>query len=181
MSEKYRFYVTRLDKDLVLIDAPKDIEVEFKALYSKCEGLSKRGKGRCYTEEYADSDMVRAYFPDEETAEAFDMSLTVEFVGENRANNYKKMTDYLSGGRVMYHDTARCRVFIGYLSDGSEPKEDVYKGSVPYIEVAFKFKSLYGRTFPINPLTFNPVKGDTIEVRGGSLSYHKGIEDVVQE
>lgn len=177
MSEKYRFYVTRLDKDLVLIDAPKDIEVEFKALYSKCEGLSKRGKGRCYTEEYADSDMVRAYFPDEETAEAFDMNLTVEFVGENRADNYKKMTDYLSGGRVMYYDTARCLVFIGYLSDGSERKEDVYKGSVPYIEVQYKFKSLFGRTFPINPLLFTPTKGNQIEIVNNQIKIRYGIQE----
>lgn len=181
MSKKYRFYVTRLDGGLTLLDSPKDIEAGFGCLYSRCEGLGRTGKARFYTEEYADSDEVRAYFPGEDTAEAFEMTLTVEFIGESRADNYRKMCEFLSGGRVMYYDTARCRVFIGYLSDGSEPKEDVYKGSVPYIEVAFKFKSLYGRTFPINPLTFNPVKGDTIEVRGGSLSYHKGIENAVQE
>ena len=179
MSKKYNFYVTRLDGGLTLLDSPTDIEAGFGCLYSRCEGLGSTGKGRFYTEEYADSDEVRAYFPAEATAEAIEMTLTVEFIGDARANNYRKMCEFLSGGRVMYHDTARCRVFIGYLSDGSEPKEDVYKGSVPYIEVAFKFKSLYGRTFPINPLTFNPVKGDTIEVRGGSLSYHKGIEDAV--
>lgn len=177
MSKKYRFYVTRLNGGLTLLDSPTDIEAGFGCLYSQCEGLGRTGKARFYTEEYADSDEVRAYFPDEATAEAFEMTLTVEFIGDSRADNYRKMCEFLSGGRVMYHDTARCRAFIGYLSDGSEPKEDVYKGSVPYIEVAFKFKSLYGRTFPINPLTFNPVMGDTIEVRGGSLSYYKGIVD----
>ena len=181
MSKKYNFYVTRLDGGLTLLDSLTDIETGFGCLYSRCEGLGSTGKGRFYTEEYADSDEVRAYFPEEATAEAIEMTLTVEFIGEARANNYRKMSEYLSGGRVMYYDTARCRVFIGYLSDGSEPKEDVYKGSVPYIEVAFKFKSLYGRTFYIHPKRFSPEKGDTIVIRGSSVGYNKGIQDGVQE
>ena len=142
MSKKYNFYVTRLDGGLTLLDSPKDIEAGFGCLYSRCEGLGSTGKGRFYTEEYADSDEVRAYFPEEATAEAIEMTLTVEFIGEARANNYRKMSEFLSGGRVMYYDNARCLVFIGYLSDGSEPLISVWLYRSRLLRIGFPFLRL---------------------------------------
>ena len=123
-----------------------DIEKRWPGIkYSKCDGLTAKGKRKnIHIEKYSDSNELRVWQGDDVIREATDIVFSFFFTGENRQNYYDSFIDYCSNGKIHYWDTARKREAIMVLVDKSDPKEDTYKGSIPYIYVELKFQNLLG-------------------------------------
>lgn len=123
-----------------------DIEKRWPGIkYSKCNGLTAKGKRKnIHIESYSDSNELRVWQGDTVIREATDITFSFFFTGENRQNYYDSFTNYCSNGKIHYWDTVRKREAIMVFIDKSEPKEDVYKGSIPYIYVELKFQNLLG-------------------------------------
>ena len=124
-----------------------DIEKQWSGLkYAKCDGLFAKGKRKnIHIEKYSDSDEVRVWLdPNVVIREATEIVLSVYFTGENRHSEYDSFLGFISHNKIHYWDTKRKREAFMVLIDQTKPKEDVYKGSEPYIFVEFKFQNLRG-------------------------------------
>lgn len=118
-------------------------------LYRKCAGLEDFGKVKnIYTETYADSDTVRADFPDEITREA--TTITLDLVVrrdpsiENGDDDVNTVIGLVSGTLpVVFWDNVRRKMAVMTLVSAVEVKEDNYKG-MKYIELELKFSNLMG-------------------------------------
>lgn len=124
-----------------------DLEKMFAGLkYAKCKGLNDKGKQKnVHIEKYADSDELRVWKdPDGVLREATNITLELYFTGVNRHAVYDSFVSYISYGKIHYWDTERKREAFMVFIDKSEPREDVYKGSIPYILAEFKFQNLWG-------------------------------------
>lgn len=136
-----KFYIKRKsDTDYT------DLESYFNGMkYSKCVGLEDLGKPKnIYTETYADADSLRVHIPEDVKREATDITFTFIFFGENRKSVYDRFNEFIKGRRLYYYDTARNKQAYMVLIDKTEPKEDIYKGSKPYMSVDYKFQNLWG-------------------------------------
>lgn len=124
----------------------KDLETRFPGLkYSSCAGLNDKGKRtNIHTESYADSDELRVWQGDTVKREATNITLELYFIGEGRQEAYDEFYEYISNGKVYYWDNARKKQAYMVLNDAPNVKEDVYKGSTPYIRVDFKFQNIWG-------------------------------------
>lgn len=139
----------KVDVDGNLISGTlKDLEVDFKGLlYSKCVGLLKKGKRKnVHIETYAESDTLRVWQGENVTREATDITFTFYFVGTNRQNIYDSFYDYVKNGVISYWDNVRKKEARIILVDAIETKEDIYKGSTPYISADFKFQNIWGES-----------------------------------
>ena len=123
-----------------------DIEKRWPGIkYSKCTGLTAKGQRKnIHVEKYSDSNKLRVWQGEDVIREATDITLSLFFTGEYRQATYDDFIDYCNNGEIHYWDTVRKREAIMVLVDKSEPKEDVYKGSIQYIYVDLKFQNLYG-------------------------------------
>ena len=136
-----KFYIKReSDTDYT------DLESYFNGMkYSKCVGLEDLGKPKnIYTETYADADSLRVHIPEEVKREATDITFTFIFFCENRKSVYDRFNEFIKGQKLYYYDTARNKQAYMVLIDKTEPKEDIYKGSKPYMSVDYKFQNLWG-------------------------------------
>lgn len=125
----------------------EDIEKRWDGLkYSKCTGLNSKGKRKnIHIEEYADSHVLRVWQdPDTIIREATEITLTLYFTGENRQAMYDNFIKFCSNGKIHYWDTMRKKEAFMVFVDKASPKEDVYKGSIPYILAELKFQNLWG-------------------------------------
>lgn len=127
-------------------ESAKDLEVDFEGLkYSKCTGLLDKGKRKnVHIENYADSDTLRVWQGETVTREATNITFTFFFVGDSRQGTFDMFYNYIKNGRITYWDTKRKKQALLILVDKTEPKEDVYNGSIPYISIDFKFQNLWG-------------------------------------
>lgn len=124
-----------------------DLETRFDGLkYSKCDGLNSKGKRKdVHIEKYADSPEVRVWLgSDGPIREATDITFTFYFIGDSRQSVYESFIEYISNGKIHYWDTVRNKEAFMVLADQVKPKEDVYKGSTPYILAEVKFQNLWG-------------------------------------
>lgn len=146
-----KFYMQREGID----DSPIDIEEYFKAIdldgnvstlrYSKCEGLEAKGKIKnIYTEDYADSNELRVYLPDEVAREATKITFTFFFFGKQKQMIYDAFCDFIKGYKIFYYDTKRLKKAYMVNIEKTEPTEDYYKGE-PYMIVDFVFQNLWGQ------------------------------------
>lgn len=143
MSSDIKHYIWKLkDSDLNGPNGGVDIETRFPGLkYSKCSGLlDKGGRTNVYTETYADSGETRVWQGETVITEPTTLTLTIYFIGDSRHSTYGDFYSYVSNDTVMYFDTVRKTRKVMILIDAVKPKEDVYKGSTPYLLVDFKFK-----------------------------------------
>lgn len=140
MVQEYSFYMSKEGESV------RDLEKDFEGMkYIKCEGLLDKGKRKnVYTESYSDSDTLRVWMGEEVTREATGITLTFVFIGDNRQNTYRDFYNYAKNGKITYYDTARNKEALLVLMDAIKVKDDIWKGSTPYIEVDFKFKNLWG-------------------------------------
>lgn len=140
MVQEYSFYMSKEGESV------RDLEKDFEGMkYIKCEGLLDKGKRKnVYTESYSDSDTLRVWMGEEVTREATDITLTFVFIGDNRQDVYRDFYNYAKNGKITYYDTARNKEALLVLMDAIKVKDDIWKGSTPYIEVDFKFKNLWG-------------------------------------
>lgn len=125
----------------------KDLEKDFEGLkYIKCEGLEEVGEANVYTEEFADSDRLRVYVPENVTHKATEVKLTLLFVGENRRSIFNTFNSYIEKGFHAYWDSARNKKLIFFVKSPVKPSDDIYKGSTPYIQVTYTLSNVYGKT-----------------------------------
>ena len=117
-------------------------------LYNKIEGMDSVGESKnTYTEEYADAANLRVYMPSGEVYnKATIIKLTLEFVGANRSAIKDTFIQFIKKGKFEFNDGVRGRSFQFVYVKNSEPKEDVYKGSIHYIEITFELQNISGKT-----------------------------------
>lgn len=130
-------------------EALMDLEVDFPGLkYSECSGLLDKGKRTdVYIEKHANSDVVRAWQGNDVCREATTITFTFFFIDTStskRQDTYDAFYRYIQNGKIHYWDTKRKKEALLILTDALKPKEDEYKGSIPYICADFKFQNLWG-------------------------------------
>ena len=146
----YYFYMQQTDKSgNVVANSQRNLEVDFVGLrYVACKGLSSVGKPKnIYTENYAEQDGFRTFFPGDTNGavvhEATNIELDLIFLGENRRSTYDAFCTYVESNRLYYWDTARYKKVWLALIEAVEPTDDVLKGE-RYIRATFKFTNLWG-------------------------------------
>lgn len=118
-------------------------------LYRKCTGLETVGKPmNIYTETYADSNTVRADYPDVIAYSATTITLVVCVKRDSSIqegdNELKKIVDLMTFTTpTVYWDTARKKMAVMSLINTAEPKEDTYKG-IKYLITELQFNNLMG-------------------------------------
>ena len=149
------FYVIKVNpiQSNVEIDpTPHDIEVPRRFLsYIICTaivGINNLGAVKnIYTETYADANRVRVSMPEKVQRESTQVTLVLYFVGEKRADVFKKFCDYICNGKHRYWDTARNKYFDFYISEELTPSDELWYGSTPYFKVDVKMNNIFGQTF----------------------------------
>lgn len=135
-----------------------NIEEQFPGLvYKQCTGLDSFGKPRPYVENYAESDEAYVYVPSNDARDQISITLTLYFFDPSNSKDdataitsaekvYQDFMKYISGGLILFRDTARKRKVLIYQSDAPSVKTDKLYGVI-YKEVEIKFTSVYGRSF----------------------------------
>lgn len=144
--DDYKFYISRLTDGSW--EQEKSLEDDFEGLrYKKCTGLSKFGKPKnIYIENYAETDELRVFIPENVVRENTEIELELCFSGNNRRNVYDNFVNYITGHRIKFWDTCRKREVEMILVEAIEPSEDILTGSIPYIVASFKFTNCNGQT-----------------------------------
>lgn len=147
------FYMQATDsKGKPLSGAPiKDLESDFEGLrYSKAKGLNDKGRIKnTYSENYADSDRLRVYFPDKPKREATTVTFTFYFTGENRYAVFDEFVKYVSGGFRAFWDTKRKKKLIFYAPEEVEVADEMWHGSTPYLSLDLMVQNVFGETFDV--------------------------------
>lgn len=146
----YKFYLRGVDKDGSFNeDKAKDLEEDFDGLrYIRCTGIDEIGKAKnIYTETYSDADKVRTFIPNEIKSAETDIELTLCFFGTNCRAVCDSFTNYIRNGLHRYYDTARNKYFDFYVDDVITPSKENYKVNIPHIEISYKLKNIYGKSF----------------------------------
>lgn len=150
----YKFYLRGVTKDGKFIkdDEPKDLEEDFDGLrYIRCTGIDEIGKAKnIYTETYSDADKVRTFIPNGIKNAETDIELTLCFFGKTTKDCRDicdSFTDYIRKGLHRYYDTARKKYFDFYVEDVITPSKEDYKVNIPHIEISYKLKNIYGKSF----------------------------------
>lgn len=148
MSDGYKYYMSRYIKSSKSWEKEVSLEDYFKGLkYVSCDGLSAKGKVKnIYTENYAETEELRCYIPDEIARENTDIELVLAFSGTNRRDVYDQFMTWVSGYKVKFWDTCRNREVEMVLIESPEIEDDYLYGSDPYMTVTFKFKNIKGQT-----------------------------------
>lgn len=178
----FKFFIQRITKseDSYIKGDTKDLEADFLGLhYKSIVGMETYGKPRNHVENLAEQEMALVDFPDEDTIvkadplDQTDITLTLHFFCEDdtaktKAEQIKSIDDsyhafvsFISGCYCLYKDTARQRKVLMYRSEKIEPKTDQVKGLI-YKEVEFKFKNVFGRSFPIDDMTIENIITPTL-------------------
>ena len=146
MMDDYKFYMSRWVDNQWETDT--DLESTFDGMkYVSCKGLSDYGKIKnIYTENYAETDALRLYLPENAVRENTDIEFEFGFEKENRRDVYDSFVEWISGHKLKYWDTCRKREVEMILIEKIEVDEDVLIGSSPFIVVPFKFKNINGQT-----------------------------------
>lgn len=138
-----KFYMQRIDIEGQPV---KDLETDFEGLkYSKCEGINNIGKPRVYTEEYADSNKLRVYIPEDVTNDATTVNLKLYFIGDNMQNTFDAFNEYITGGTYVFWDTKRMKKITFILADEIKPSEEQWINDTRYMEVTYKLQCIYGK------------------------------------
>lgn len=154
MTSIYKFYMQACDKTgNILAGAPKkDLEADFEGLrYKECTGLNDIGNPNVYTEEFADSNRLRVYIPENVTHKPTTVTLTLYFVGNNRYKTYDAFNNYLKSSKFfIYYDTARKKKLTFFLKESITVNSSLWYGDMPYIEVQYKLSNIFGKTEDID-------------------------------
>lgn len=165
----YEFFMQEVGDTGVLLGDIKSLEEDFYAVeidttqfpnverprrdlgcikYSSIVGIDNLGSVKnIYTETYADANRVRVSMPEKVQRESTQVTLVLYFVGEKRADVFKKFCDYICNGRHRYWDTARNKYFDFYISEELTPSDELWYGSTPYFKVDVKMNNIFGQTF----------------------------------
>lgn len=147
------------------VEEEVDIHEYFKgACYKAADGLEAYGKPRTYEEEYPEAATPDIYFPDTLTRETSDFTLTLYFFDPEEHEEetdaikaidevYHAFVEYITGTYIKYWDNVRQRKVMLAYQEATKPTTDSLYGVV-YKEVGFKFKNLYGKSFPLDSAEF---------------------------
>lgn len=134
------------------------------ACYKKADGIENYGKIRLYTEKFPESLTPDIFFPDNLTREDTELTLTLCFFDLDKHEEeaeaiksvdeaYHSFVDYISGSYIKYWDNVRQRKVMLAYEESTKPTVDNLYGII-YKEVSFKFKNIYGKSFPLNSTEF---------------------------
>lgn len=142
------FYMKRDGVDNAYID----IEQRFKGMkYMQCEGLEDKGKVKnIYIETYADSNSLRVHLPNAIAREATNIKFTFVFFGDNRQKTYEDFDSFINNRKIYYYDTKRLKRAYMIYQNNTEPKEDIYKGSMPFMIVEYIFQNMLGECISVD-------------------------------
>lgn len=149
IAMEYKYYMQRIDKPNFEV---VDLEKRFRGLrYLKAEGMNDIGKSKnVYTEDYAESDRLRHYIPEDDnyTNQATTVNMTFLIIGEavERQRTFDEFTEYVRVGVHKFWDTARNREFDFVVQGEIKPSDEKWHGDVPYIEILLPLQNLNGKT-----------------------------------
>lgn len=142
-----------------------EIQEHFRgAYYNAIDGLESYGKPKVYVEKYAESQSSDVFFPSEKSFEENDVSIKLYFFDiDNHKNEedaikaisdtYHNFVEYISGSYIKFWDNIRKRkVMLAYQETTKTDKDTLY--GIIYKSVTFKFKNVFGRSFPLNDEIF---------------------------
>lgn len=72
------------------------------------------------------------------------ITMSLYFIGLYRKDVFKSFMSFIDNNKLYYWDTARLKKAYMVLKDAVPVKEDMHKGSIPYMLVDFKFQNLWG-------------------------------------
>ena len=152
-SSQYTHYMKRVD--IVKPTQPTyDIEEQFSGLlYMRADGMNDIGKSKnVYTEEYADSDRLRVYLPNDGNYTNDATKITMHFLivgnASQRLSTLKAFEDYVRVGIHRYWDTARNLEFDFIVQEEIKVSDERWHGSSPYVEIQVPMQNLNGKTKP---------------------------------
>lgn len=150
-SSQYTHYMKRVD--IVNPTQPTyDIEEQFSGLlYMRADGMNDIGKSKnVYTEEYADSDRLRVYLPNDGNYTNDATKITMHFLivgnASQRLSTLKAFEDYVRVGIHRYWDTARNLEFDFIVQEEIKVSDERWHGSSPYVEIQVPMQNLNGKT-----------------------------------
>lgn len=175
--DEYSFFMTRVgcntDGSFEVAEEETDLERGFVGLrYKSLSGLGDYGAVKSvYAEDYAEEDGVDVYFGSGDVVrEQTEYKLSLYFFCADESvtdipeqcdvarSVYESFMDFVSGGLLVYRDTVRQRRALMYLDEASEPSTDNLLGRV-YLAVTFTFKSVLGRSYPLDDTTIQDYLG----------------------
>lgn len=141
----YSPLMAEIDKNGKVIGNIIRIEDEFLGLkYMSLKGGGNFGKPKIYVEEYADSDVLRTYIPDNPKTSPIEYELTLIFIGAHRLAGYYDFSEYIRRGYHRYYCLIRGISFNFIINDAIEITDEMWKGSVPYLQVKYKLQGIKG-------------------------------------
>ena len=142
---KYSPLMAEIDKNGKVIGNMINIEKEFLGLkYMSLKNGANFGKPKIYVEEYADSDVLRTYIPENPRTSPIDYELTLIFIGADRLPGYYDFNEYIRRGDHRYYCATRGISFDFIINDAIEITDEMWKGSVPYLQVKYKLQGIKG-------------------------------------
>ena len=152
ISSQYTHWMVWLNESGEPAGSPIDIEQSFPGLlYMKADGMNNIGKSKnVYTEGYADSDRLRAYFPPNGvyTNEATKITMHFLVVGDAAAREsvIRNFGQYVRVGVHRYWDDARNLEFDFIVQDEIKVSDEKWHGSTPFVEIEVVMQNLNGKT-----------------------------------
>ena len=141
----YSPLMAEIDKNGKVIGNIIRIEDEFFGLkYMSLKNGANFGKPKIYVEEYADSDVLRTYIPENPRTSPIEYELTLIFIGADRLPGYYDFNEYIRRGYHRYYCVARGISFDFIINDAIEITDEMWKGSVPYLQVKYKLQGIKG-------------------------------------
>ena len=142
---KYSPLMAEIDKNGKVIGNMINIEKEFLGLkYMSLKNGANFGKPKIYVEEYADSDVLRTYIPDNPRTSPIEYELTLMFIDIDRLQVYYNFNEYIRRGYHRYYCATRGISFDFIINDAIEITDEMWKGSVPYLQVKYKLQGIKG-------------------------------------
>lgn len=142
-----------------------NLEKQFPGLrYKQFEGLSFYGEPKgVYSEDWVEEDGSDVYISPLDVREQTEPKLTLYFFDPDGSDDtitaysgmyavYEEFMSLVSSSLLIYRDTVRQRRLLLYLSSSTEPSVDSVNGLV-YLQVVFKFKNVFGRSFSLDDMT----------------------------
>jgi hypothetical protein len=148
MSNGYNFYLQRFPRGEETFNQ-LDIEDTFHCIYASFTGICEEGAIKnVYTEDFAENNGEKTYFPDNPVHEATDCELQLLFPSADCQIHEREFQEYIAGRKVEWYDTFRRRyVTLTFKNQPTLVSEKLYAGQGSYRLVKYKFRNIKGVSF----------------------------------
>ena len=170
---KPKVFIAKVSKDSngkysIIDGTTKDVMTDFEGTYyQSADGVEAYGTPRVYTEEYPESKELDVFFPENTTFKNTEFTLKLYFIApkditDNDAidyinDAYNAFTEFITGSKILYWDNVRKRKLMLALTDSVKPSTTSVLSGREYLAVSFKFKNIYGKSFPLEDETELPL------------------------